>query len=122
MSAEVDRASRGGYTLFDLGLQAERTALSWRRTSLSIVAAGALLLRLSVEVLGQPGLVVALGCLVLAVVSGAAGDGRYRRTAAHLACSGRVPNFGSVAALMAGAVTATGIVVLILAVHLLLAR
>lgn len=69
--------------LFDQGAQAERTALSWRRTGLGLVAVGAILLRSGGDgppllSLGVGAADVATGAVLAAVVAPA----RYRRTLA----------------------------------------
>lgn len=77
--------------LFDPGAQAERTALSWRRTGLGLVGVGALLLRSggdgpAVLSLAVGAADVATGAVLAAVVA----PSRYRRTLAAVT-AGRTP-------------------------------
>jgi uncharacterized membrane protein YidH (DUF202 family) len=59
------------------GLQAERTLLAWRRTSLSAAAGGALLLHLSVERFGTVGVAAGGVALCVSVVAHQASRRRY---------------------------------------------
>ena len=65
--------------LFDPGMQPERTALAWRRTSLSIAAGSIVALRIFPLTLGP--WAIAPGALALALAGGlfAASHVRYRR-------------------------------------------
>ena len=65
---------------FDLGLQAERTALSWQRTTLASAVAFLLAARLLVEVLGTLSFLVAAIGLILTAVLFLVGYRRYRST------------------------------------------
>jgi uncharacterized membrane protein YidH (DUF202 family) len=60
------------------GLQAERTLLAWRRTSLSIAAGSVLLLHLSAERFGVVGAAAGVAALCLSVVTHHASRRRYR--------------------------------------------
>lgn len=56
-------------TMFESGLQSERTALAWRRTALSLLVGSVLAVRLLLPVLGGGSVVVGIvGLLVTAVV------------------------------------------------------
>lgn len=73
----------------EAGSQAERTALSWRRTSLSLIAVGALAIRWSVaeDFPPYPGiLLTAFGGVVGLFVP----RGRYRRVL-HTVATGQTP-------------------------------
>ena len=62
----------------DLGMQAERTALAWRRTALGVGVGGLVALRVAGSALGPPVAVVALAGGVLAVVAFWMAGRRYR--------------------------------------------
>lgn len=62
----------------DRGLQAERTVLAWRRTSLAVAAGSVVLYRLSAETLGPAGVLGNAVCLVVALAAYARGARRYR--------------------------------------------
>jgi uncharacterized membrane protein YidH (DUF202 family) len=64
--------------LFDIGLQAERTALAWRRTALAMAVAAVGAGRLAAPVLGLLALVLAAVGLVQAVVVAQTSGYRYR--------------------------------------------
>ena len=59
------------------GLQAERTLLAWRRTSLSVAAGGALLLHFTVERFGMVGVVAGAAALCVSAVAYLASRRRY---------------------------------------------
>jgi uncharacterized membrane protein YidH (DUF202 family) len=64
--------------VFDVGLQAERTALAWRRTALAIAVGAVAAGRLTVPVLGWVGLLLAAAGLAQAMVLAAVAGRRYR--------------------------------------------
>lgn len=64
--------------MFDAGLQAERTALAWRRTALALAVGAVGAGRLAVPVLGVLALAVAVVGLVQAVLVALAARSRYR--------------------------------------------
>jgi len=65
---------------FDVGLQTERTALSWQRTTLASAVAFLLAARLLVEVLGTLSFLVAAMGLILTAALFLVGYQRYRST------------------------------------------
>lgn len=97
----------------DPGVQLERTALAWRRTSLSIAVGAAFLARMAVEAIGVAGLAAALLCAGLAVATAVTGARRYGGAVR------RTPDAGRAAALAAAGVCSLGLVlVLISCAHL----
>ncbi len=92
------------------GLQAERTLLAWRRTSLSVAAAGALLLHLTLERLGTVSVTVAALALGLSVVAHLASLRRYGAVHRDTDGYGRVPDAGVPCALLSLAVFAVAVV------------
>lgn len=101
-------------SLFDLGLQLERTELAWRRTALGLVVLGAVAARLLLD--------VSLLAAALAATAGALGSlglwvasrrSYRRRRAALLSSSPRLPGGGLQHALVAGAACCTGVGVLV---------
>ncbi|GAA4734041.1 hypothetical protein GCM10023328_12120 [Modestobacter marinus] len=64
--------------VFDTGLQAERTALAWRRTALAMAVGAVGAGRLAVPVLGALALVAAVAGLAQAALVAVAARRRYR--------------------------------------------
>lgn len=78
-------------SLFDVGAQAERTALAWQRTGLGLLAVGALLLHEAGGGLRALAVVVGLADVATgAVLSVVIARLRYRRTLASVT-AGRTP-------------------------------
>lgn len=99
--------------IWDLALQPERTALSWRRTTFSIAVGSGLLARVSAERLGPFGWVCAGTALIVALLVARLGSIRYRRSQIHLVADDRAPDLGRAAALVVAAVAFLGILVLV---------
>lgn len=102
-------------TLFDLGLQLERTELAWRRTALCLVVVGAvsarLLLDASIVAAVLAGTAGGLGGLTLWVTSRRAY--RRRRAALLTPAVSRLPGGGLQHALLAVVAGGTGVGVLV---------
>lgn len=76
-------------TLYDPGLQPERTLLAWRRTCLALGLGTAVAVRFTAEVIGALSLVVAAAGVVLTALAYGGAWLRYRRASASLVSSGR---------------------------------
>lgn len=96
-------------TVFDPGLQPERTELAWRRTALALGGASLIAVRLLPAVLGSPwwALIGLAGLLASGVLWGGARR-RYRRIDAALAGRGSLPG-GALLAMLAVCVFAAGL-------------
>ena len=106
---------------FDAGLQAERTALAWRRTALAVAVASLAALRILPEVLGSWALIPAALIAGVAFVALLLTQRRYRRmhTILTSSASDRVALGGGVLpALMAGSTVAGGVLALVAALRL----
>ena len=79
-----------GPSLFDPGLQAERTGLAWRRTMLGLVAFALVIMRL-LPTLGAAGLAVGGATVTLSGVLWALGERRFRQLRRALPEAGRLP-------------------------------
>jgi len=88
------------------GLQAERTLLAWRRTSLSVAAGGALLLHFTVERFGMVGVAAGAAALCVSVVAYLASRRRYSSIHRDHHGYGRVRDAGVPCALVSLAVIA----------------
>ncbi len=94
--------------LFDEGLQAERTLLSWQRTALAFVGASLL----GIKVMADAGpTVIALGATgaSLGAVAYVIASVRYRTAQAQLVALGTAPRSGLALAAMSGSVLALGL-------------
>ncbi|MGY1714800.1 DUF202 domain-containing protein [Geodermatophilus sp. SYSU D01106] len=99
----------------DGGLQAERTALAWRRTALAMAVAAVGAGRLAAPVLGALALVLAGAGLLQAVAAGAGARRRHREVRASLLTRGDlsgVPGGGLPVAALAAAGVLTGLLAL----------
>ena len=88
----------------DVGAQAERTALAWRRTSLALLVISSVLLRWVV----QHGWIVALPAgfaLVMCVAATLRANARYRRQRRGVACERYEPPIALVALMSCGVLT-----------------
>lgn len=95
-------------SLFDEGLQAERTLLAWRRTALSFVVASLV----GIKVMAEAGAaVVALGLVGvgLGAVAYVLASARYRTAHRQLVTYGTAPRPGLALAAMSASVVALGI-------------
>jgi uncharacterized membrane protein YidH (DUF202 family) len=104
---------------FDVGLQAERTALAWQRTTLSFGVATLVAARLTANVFGMASFVVAAAGVVLMVTGLFVSHRRYRLIHTRLteATSARVPLASAVPlVLYALAAFALGFVGLVIAI------
>jgi len=98
--------------LFDQGLQPERTALAWRRTSLSLIVGALVAARVLPHFWGPPGLLIA-GVGIIASLAVLVLAHRRYLTSHHRLTSGQfergLPD-GALPALLAGAALAAGVV------------
>lgn len=97
----------------DPGLQPERTALAWRRSTLALVVGGALALRLLPPLLGPWSLAIGLGCLLAAAGLWAGGAARVRRVRAAIAAGAPLPG-GLLLALLAATIASAAAAALVL--------
>jgi len=105
--------------VFDAGLQAERTALAWRRTALAMAVGAVGAGRLAVPVVGVVALVVSVVGLVQAVVVAAAARRRYRIVHESLVTRGDLTGVGQ-AGVPIAALTCSGVLVGLLALAFVL--
>jgi len=101
---------------FDPGLQPERTALSWNRTSLSIVVGGIAAVRVMPALVGPWGVALGIATIAAGVALGLLAHRRSSRTVAVLVGGpGRLPDGRAIlsVAALAGllAATASGAVI-----------
>lgn len=95
---------------FDPGLQAERTSLSWLRTSLSLVVAGVFVIRISVPEAGLLGAIIGLIGVLFAFAAAIISGGRYRRATHQLQANGNLRTDGRVIALASASAVALGLI------------
>jgi len=76
--------SEGPRSIFDSGLQPERTLLAWRRTCLAFVTANLIALRFTIELAGAVAVMIALAGTALALAAYALAAVGYRRATASL--------------------------------------
>ena len=96
------------------GLQAERTLLAWRRTSLSVAAGGALLLHFTDERFGMVGAAAGVVALCVAVAAHLASRHRYCSVHRGPDGNGRVQDAGAPCALASLAVITLAAIVVVL--------
>ena len=109
----------------DAGLQSERTALSWQRTTLAFVVGSLVAARLLAEAIGPFSFLIAAGGLVLAAVLFFLGHRRYRSTHAILvtaagqrvALTSAVPLFMWAATVLCLGITGTAFIIATALVH-----
>lgn len=81
--------------LFDPGLQLERTALAWRRTSLALAVGSGVCFRLLLPLLGPWSIVAALAGLMLTAATWILADRRaHQMRNVLLGTTGRLPGGG----------------------------
>jgi uncharacterized membrane protein YidH (DUF202 family) len=109
-------------TVWDPGLQPERTALAWRRTAIALAVGSIAALRILPELAGPAGTLLGVVGLAGAVALAVAAELRYRRVHAALvrsARSGAVPLVGG-GVLLAAVAAGTLLLALIATVVVLL--
>lgn len=102
--------------LFDPGMQPERTALSWRRTSLAIAVGGIVLARLLSPKLGAAGVMIGVIAALIGMVLYLASIVRYRNVHAALSSkdgAARLPG-GAMLLATAGLISCGGLAALLL--------
>jgi len=104
---------------FDTGLQAERTALAWRRTALAMAVAAVGAGRLAAPTIGVLAYVIAGLGLVQAVSVGFAAQRRYRVTHSSLTARGDLSAVGQGGIPIAG-LTVSGVAIALLALAFVL--
>jgi uncharacterized membrane protein YidH (DUF202 family) len=95
-----------------VGLQAERTYLAWKRTSLSVLASAAVLLRLSFESLGVIGFAGFVVCVVAVGIIAWASRCRYRVAVEALGSGGSQVSDGLACLMLALTICALGMLTL----------
>lgn len=113
--------SRSPGRVFDAGLQAERTALAWRRTALAMAVGAIGAGRLAVPVLGLVALLIAGAGLVQSVLVAAASNRRYALVHESLTTRGDLTGVRQ-AGVPIAALTCSGLLVGVLALVFVLGR
>ena len=96
-------------TVYDRGLQPERTLLAWRRTCLSFATVSLVAMRFVVESLGVIGVIASTAAAGLALAACFAASHGYRRAHASLHANDRLDHGATAHALAAAAVLAIGL-------------
>lgn len=96
-------------TVYDRGLQPERTVLAWRRTLLAIAVAAAAGARLGVVVLGGAALMVGAAVLLGVLFASISSQRRYRAVTETLLRDGILLGAGGHVAVVAGCVILLGV-------------
>lgn len=109
----------GGGTVFDPGLQPERTALAWRRTGLALLVGALVGARILPHAVGDWAYVPAAGGVLAAVAVLALAERRYRAVHAGLTSpdgAAWTPPGGGLAALVTVLALAAGLAALVMVV------
>lgn len=96
-------------TVYDRGLQPERTVLAWRRTLLAIAVAAAAGARLGVVVLGGVALMVGAAVLLGVLFASISAQHRYRAVTETLLRDGVLLGAGGQVVVVAGCVILLGV-------------
>lgn len=113
MTASTNLPADPSERLFDQGLQPERTALAWRRTSLSLTVGALVAARVLPHFWGPPGLLIAGAGIIASLAILVLAHRRYR-THHHRLTSGHFEHRGLpdgvLPALLAGAALVAGVI------------
>ena len=90
---------------FDLGAQAERTALAWRRTSLALLAVSTILLRRADRNGWSVVLLPAVFALFLSLACTIRLHERYKKKRQGIACDRYAPEIGMILLMTSGTLT-----------------
>ena len=102
--------------LFDPGLQPERTALAWRRTTVSLIVGALVSLRILPQTLGQWTFVIGFGGLIVAGILWRQSSHRARLTT-HCLREGRALPDATLPLQVGATVSAAGVLALIFVLH-----